>query len=156
MMIRARLRVGANWFDACVLNISDRGLGMQASSPPPRGIYVEVRRGPHVMIGCVAWSNGHRFGLRTQDMLAIDAIVREPDSSELAGGPAPGLPPALERRAAPRPPAERAERNRELGRALEFTFIGALAVSAAFIAFETVSQALARPMASVSKALSKG
>lgn len=150
------MRVGASWFDACVLNISERGLGIQMASPPPRGSYVEVRRGPHVMIGCVAWSSGHRLGLRTQDVLAIEAIIRVPDSSELPGGPAPGPPPALERRAAPRPPAERAERNRELGRALEFAFIGALAISAAFIAFETVSQTLSQPMASVSKALSKG
>lgn len=152
-MIGARMRVGASWVDVCILNISPRGLGMQCAVAPTRGSYVEVRRGAHVMIGCVAWSNGHRFGLRTQDLLVIDTIIREPDKSASndPGPPAAARP--IERRARPRTTQDRHDGSRTIGRALEFACVAVFGISAALVVFQSVAQALGQPLAQVSSAL---
>lgn len=155
VMIKARMRLGASWGQVCILNISERGLGMQAAAPPVRGTYVEVRRGHHALIGCVTWAKGHRFGVRTQDCIAIDTIIGEPDLSQLPANEEAAAAP-FERRAAPRPASERAERNRYLGRGLEFSFLVLLGISAAALAFETVHEALAAPISNVSAALDAG
>lgn len=152
-MVQARIRIGARWAQVCILNISEHGIGMQAAAPPARGTYVEVRRGHQVMIGCVTWAKGHRFGIRTQDRNAVDAILREPELSQLeAPGGAPTAA-AFERRSTRRRVAESAERSRYLGRGLEFTFVTLLGISVAWVAFESVHQALAAPVRSVSAAL---
>lgn len=147
------MRADGCWSEVCVLNIGERGVGLQASASPVRGTYVEICRGAHVLIGCVAWSNGRRFGVRTQDQIAIEEIIAEPHLSTAKGDGAPRGRPAFERRAAPRPMAERGERSRHAGRALEFTFVAILGVSAAFVAFETVHQAFAKPMSTVTATL---
>lgn len=147
------MRVGASWAQVCILNVSERGIGMQAAAPPVRGTYVEVRRGHQVMIGRVAWTRGHRFGMRAQDRIVVDAIIREPDLSGLQAEGQAVSAPAFERRAPRRPVSERAERNRYLGRGLEFTFVVLLGISAGALAFETVHQALAAPISSVAAAL---
>lgn len=147
------MRVAASWTQVCILNISERGIGMQAAAPPVRGTYVEVRRGHQVIIGRVAWARGHRFGVRAQDRIAVDAIICEPDLSGLQAQGQAASAPEFERRAAPRPAREWAERNRYLGRGLEFSFVVLLGISAGALAFQTVQQALAAPIASVTGAL---
>ena len=51
VMIKARMRSGASWHDVCVLNVSLHGVGIQTAEAPARGTYVEIRRGPHVIVG---------------------------------------------------------------------------------------------------------
>lgn len=58
VMIKARMRTGVSWHDVCILNLSAHGVGLQAAEPPARGTYVEIRRGPHVIVARVAWSKG--------------------------------------------------------------------------------------------------
>ena len=148
VVIRAQMRSGSRWADICILNISERGLGMQCAVPPARGTYAEVRRGSHVIIGRVTWSKGHRFGISTQDALAVEAIVREPDNSNAAPAkPAPGRP--ADRWAAPRTRLDRHERSRNASRVMEFGFVIALGVSAAAVAFQSVELAFAEPLGRV-------
>lgn len=45
VLISARMRTGASWGDVCLLNLSSRGVLAQAAVPPPKGAYIEVRRG---------------------------------------------------------------------------------------------------------------
>lgn len=149
------MRAGGCWSEVCILNIGERGVGLQAANAPVRGTFVEIRRGSHILIGCVSWSNGRRFGVRTQDQVAIEEVTAEPNMSAAKGDRESGGQPTLERRTAPRPIAERGERSRLTGRAVEFTFVAFLALSAAFVAFETVHQAIAKPMSSVTAALEK-
>ena len=144
------MRVGPGWVDACILNLSSRGLGMQAAAPPVRGTYVEISRGRHVLVGCVAWSKGHRFGLRTQDCVAIDAIIREP---ELAFEASVAAPRSLDYRAAQRTVRDLGERSRQSSRTIQFSFVAMIGVSAGFIAFESVHQVLAGPLTAVSVSL---
>lgn len=151
-MIRARMRAGASWADACILNLSPRGMGLQAASPPGRGSYVELRRGHHVIVARVMWTNGHRFGIRSQDMIPVDSVISEPDLSA-ANDEAP--PPAIERRTAPRF-TERHDGSRSLSRTIQFGFVLILGASAGFTLFDGVRQAFARPLASATAALGEG
>lgn len=144
------MRLTATWLDVCILNISSRGMQLQSARPPARGAYVEIRRGPHVIIGCVAWARQHRFGIRAQDVLFVDAIVAEPGENEAANGFVPYVP--AERRAAPRRP-QSAGRNRMIGRAMEFACFGCLAALGAAALYGAAHEALAAPLASVFNAL---
>ena len=153
-MIKARMRIGASWDDVCILNISSRGLSMQTAAPPPRGTYLEVRRGDHEIVACVMWANHHRFGVRTQDLLVIDDIISQPD--HLAAAPAGTAAGALtpDRRRSPRSAVERHEKSRMVSRAMEFAVMGIFAVSTAVVIFGTVAETLQRPLAKVTAALS--
>src|SRR5215207_5146891 len=121
VLITARMRVTASWHDVCIVNISSRGMQLQGGRQPERGAYVEVRRGPHVIIGCVAWADRHRFGIRAQDVIFIDAVIADPSDSETQRGPVPYAP--SERRSAARKP-QSADRSRMVGRAMEFACFG--------------------------------
>lgn len=151
VMIRARLRSGVRWQDVCILNLSSHGLGIQAAQPPARGEYVEICRGRISIVARVAWTKGHRAGLRSQDALSIPALMADPADAPL---PASGTAPVVtERRRVPRSTAERHERSRVLARAMEFACFGAIAVALGWAAFGAVEQALARPLATISSAL---
>lgn len=148
VLLRARLKSGDGWHDACILDLSRRGAGLQAASAPARGSYVDIRRGLHVVVARVVWSRGHRFGIAAQDDLPIHAIAndRSPPTATAAvrGG---------DRRQLPRPPAERAESSRRFGQRLQFVLAIAAGMGAATIAGAEVRQALAAPLAKVGSAL---
>jgi hypothetical protein len=148
-MIKARMRSGASWHDVCILNLSLHGAGIQAPNPPARGSYVETRRGSHVLIARVAWSKGHRAGLRSQDPIFIQSRIAEPSAA--APPKAPNL--AVERRRAPPTVRQRHDHSRLLGRTMEFVCFVIAAGAVALGAFGTVEQALARPLSQISAAL---
>ncbi len=151
-MINARMRIGASWNDVCILNISPRGLAMQAAAPPPRGTYLELRRGEHEIMACVMWATDHRFGVRTQDLLVVDDIIHQPNRSAATS---PGAE-TNDRRGTQRNSAERHESSRMLSRAMEFAVLGVFAVSAAVVTFGTVVEALQQPLADATAALAPG
>ena len=76
-MIKARMRSGVSWHDVCILNLSVHGVGIRAAEPPARGTYVEIRRGSQMIVARVAWTKGHRAGLRSQDAIFINVIVND-------------------------------------------------------------------------------
>ncbi|MEA1071601.1 PilZ domain-containing protein [Sphingomonas sp. LY160] len=140
VMLKARMRVASAWHDACILNLSSRGLMLQTSKPPERNSYLEIRRGPHVIVARVMWSSGHRVGLKAQDELSIDDLVSE---VEVRGG-VNALP--SERRRVPRPSPDRSERHRHWGRRVQYLAIALCSVAAAIIAAAEARQALATPL----------
>jgi hypothetical protein len=152
VMISSRLRCGVQWRDALIVNISSRGAGLSAGSPPDPGSYVEIRRGAYLIVARVIWVNGVRFGVRTQDCVPVDSLIRQPDAVAV---PLPGndSSQAKERRRVSRPSADAHERSRVFARTFEFAFIAALGASAAFAAFGTVRQALQQPLDAVHQAL---
>jgi hypothetical protein len=153
VMIKARMRVGAAWQDACILDMSSRGLMIQASDPPPGGSYLELRRGRHVIVARVVWSRDRRAGLRSQDPLPTEAIIAEPDQS--AGRP---IAPGVERRAEPAARIVRStdhEHSRWRSRAWEFASLAVVGGVLATFAFDAVASALERPMTAVEGALGK-
>ncbi len=149
-MVSARMRCGGSWSSVCVLNISRRGLGIQAPDPPPRGTYVEVCRGPVVVVARVMWTRGHRAGLFSQDPIWIEGLLSEPTAAgerePQAGAPAiPRRPAACA--------AQRHDTSRLAGRAMEFTFLVMAAAGMGAISFGIVEQALAGPISQIGAAL---
>jgi hypothetical protein len=153
VVINSRLRCGVHWLDARIVNLSSRGLGLTAASPPVAGSYVEIRRGAHLIIARVMWVSGLRFGVKTQDRVPVDALVSHRDSPPVP--PAQdGSSPAIERRRVARSPADRQERSRAVGRAIEFACIAAFGASVALVGFGAARQALQQPLDAVHEALS--
>jgi hypothetical protein len=153
------MRLDGTWKDVCIRNISSRGMLIQASVTPPRGAYVEVRRGRHAIVARIAWSNEQRFGVQTQDRLNVEAVLKEPDLSGNDHASKLQTQPSFERRAAPRPSQAdlrwKAERSRYFSRSLEFACVGAVAASGGFLMFDTVSGILSRSVAVVTAELAK-
>jgi hypothetical protein len=153
-MVKARMRNGASWHDVCILNVSTRGLGIQAADPPLRGSYLEIRRGRHVIVARVVWAKGHRAGLRARDSIFIDALVDEPvESATGPRGQAPGQP--VERRRSARPVHQSHDQSRIAARAFEFACFALVAGALGVTAFGAVEQALANPFSKIEAALAR-
>ena len=101
VVLPARLRTGAQWSDACILNISSRGMMIHSGRAGPEGTRVELRRGEHVIIARVMWCDGGPAGLRSDERLPVEEIMSLSQSSALqlvaSGGD------LVDRRKSPRP-----------------------------------------------------
>jgi hypothetical protein len=152
VLIDARLRHERGWNDARILNISSRGLMVRAAQAPALGTYVEICRGTHRIVARVVWADDDRFGARAQDAIALDAIANGQDA------PLAQAANLNDRRGWQRQPtsAEKHERSRRRSRQLEFLAVTAIGCLAAFFAFDTVQQVLARPVNLVEAALGAG
>lgn len=140
----ARLRHGSSWSDACILNVSSRGLMIHTGRPIPRGAEVEVRRGDHVIVARVVWRDGGRAGLRAEDRVPVEEIITLGQSPALQLTASTG-----ERRKRPRPE----ENSRLRGRAIEFAGVIAIAACLAAGGLTMIEAAFARPLQLVSAAL---
>ena len=159
VLIKARMRLGCSWGDVYLLNISSRGLLIQAAEAPSRGTYIEVRRGRHAIAARVAWSDHRHFGVQTQYSLKIDEIISEPDLSRAREG-ASATKPDVERRSTARGPSlaelrRRGDRNRWAARAAQFACATAFGASVACFVASSAFDTLSRPLAHVSKTLNQ-
>jgi hypothetical protein len=144
VVVPARLRDGASWSDACILNVSSRGLMIHTGRPVRCGSDVEIRRGDYLIVARVMWRDGGRAGLRAQQPVPVEEIVL------LGQAPAlPRTPRSGERRRHPRP--EHSSRVR--GRAIEFAGVLTLVAMLAAAGVSMIDAALARPLAAISTAL---
>jgi hypothetical protein len=143
VLLDARLRHERGWTNACILDVSSRGLMASASPAPAPGSYVVIGRGSQRIVARVVWANHDRFGARTQDALVLDAIAKgetlacdQPGSFE------------KERRSPHRDeaPAERHERHRRWGARLEFLAVVAFGCIAAFLVFDTMHAVFSKPL----------
>ena len=148
VMIKARMLSDASWHDICILNCSLHGLGIQAAKAPPRGSYVEVRRGHLTIVARVAWSKGHRAGLRSQDPIFVSALASSTDRAP----PRPNRD-FTERRLQPRPAIPSHSDRRLQGRAMEFACFAIVALAVGLAGASAVSEALARPLEEINRAL---
>jgi hypothetical protein len=142
------MRHGTAWDDISILDISSRGMCLRGRQVPPRGAYVELRRGRHKIVARVVWAIDQKFGVVAQDLIVIDAVISDPDR-------APTNPPAVERRANPRLET-RADRSRFVARALQCTVFALIGVASALVAAGLVGDVLGTPLLAVSQALSSG
>lgn len=147
VVLPARLRVDSSWCDACILNISSRGLMIQVSRGAPSADVVELRRGAHIILARVVWRDGSRAGLQSDDRLPVEEILSLSQAAtlQLTAGDKP-----LERRSAPR---RAHETSRLRSRFAEFASVGVIAASLALTLFGIVQQALAAPMNAIRAAL---
>ncbi len=147
------MRVGAAWADICIRDISSRGLMIQVSAAPPRGTYLELRRGSRVIIGRVMWSKQDRCGIESQERLDVDAILAAPGGAEPVDEAGAGAARNVERRSASRAHEESFERSRQSSRAFEFICITIFAAAGCMVAFGAVTQFFGEPMAAVERGL---
>jgi hypothetical protein len=75
IIVPARMNAGGRELPVMILNVSQRGVLASSSTPPPRGHYVEIRKGGVVIIGRVAWSGNQVFGVRTQDDIDFSSLT---------------------------------------------------------------------------------
>jgi len=74
VLFPVRVRDDDHWSDGRIRNVSSRGLMLEMESPPPRGSFIEIRRGDIVIVGQVRWSSGAQCGLRTQDRVPVERL----------------------------------------------------------------------------------
>jgi len=155
VLIRARMRTGSAWGGVNLLNLSSRGALAQAEASPPKGSYIEIRRGAQVIVARVVWAEAQRFGLRTQDPIGIDDILADRDGSSSTGPPGQRHSDA-ERRAAPRPNGaarDRHEQSRLFARCLEYSCMAGFGAVMAVAVLDLARAALAGPLSQVGAAL---
>lgn len=140
VLLRVRMRAGGLPTDACIRDISNRGLLIQAATPPSRGTTIELNGPFPPIVARVVWSSEGRFGVRTQDMINVSALLSGKLDRRQSG----------ERRTAPRATPgrqadalDRASGSHQLGRWLQFAALamigGTVALGLAKIAYETMS-----------------
>lgn len=140
VIIPARLKSSSGWTDACILNISSRGLLIHSARAGPEGSRVELWRAQHVIVARVMWQDGSRAGLQTEDRVPVEDILSLGASTALiltAECHSASNVRAGERRRADR---------RSQGRMIEFAGVVLIACSLAVSAFDMVARALGRPM----------
>ena len=148
VLIPARMKQGMNWTDVCIHNVSPHGLLLRGRLPPSPGSYVEFRRGCHIIIARVIWVNEQDFGAKTQDVLPIDQIIREPNRE---ASPAIGNSDVnrVERRGLPhtRSVVRSHEASRRRSSAIQFCFMIVVGGSFAAAVGAAVWDALTGPLA---------
>ncbi len=133
VLVKARMRVGSDWRDVSIRNVSSRGMMLASDDPPPPGAYIEIRKTFMTIVARAVWVRDGFFGIRTQDDVDFDELM------ENAKGPPVGWKPGTDRRAADRAaqhrPADTAERGRQFARAFQFVaVIGAVIGAAGLLA----------------------
>ena len=117
VVIPARLRSGVQWSDACILNISQRGMMIHSGFAGPQGSIIELRRGDHVIVARVVWRDGARAGLHSDERVPAEEIMSLTQSSNFRAITSDGV--LIERRRHPRPKAADLGRRRQ---AFDFAF----------------------------------
>ena len=154
VLIPARLKQDTGWFDICIRDISPKGLLVQGSSPPRRGTYVEIRRGAHVIIAKVAWAKEQQFGLTTQDILLVDALINRPDATGFGHSQMPSNDAHAGRRATPKVSSEQAAaRSRHLSAMIQYGFALVFALACAVALGDVVQESFHRSLGTVTAAL---
>lgn len=150
MLLKARMRTEAGWGDACILNISSRGLLIYAARAAEQGNTIEVRQGEHVIRARVVWREGARVGLHADELLPVETILSRANAPELR------LTADASRRTDRRQRRRSHDESRIRARLFEFATFAVIAVCVGATAFSLVSEALARPLAQVRSALGAG
>ena len=150
VLLQARMRTSTGWSDACILNVSSRGLLITANQSVAEGTSIELRHREHVILAQVIWRSGSRAGLHAEDWVPVDEILILSHSSVLrlaAGGCA-----GAERRKRPRTHDD----SRLTGRMIEFASVAIIAITLSFGLYSLVADALGEPMARIRLAFDGG
>jgi hypothetical protein len=150
VMLPARMRSPAGWSDACILNVSSRGLLVYSAAAAQPGSFVEIRRGSQLVIARVVWRKNQRIGLCSTDRVHVEDIISSETAASAVQSGAQRV--GLERRRIPR----QAERSRSQGRAMEFLALILVGTVLAGAAALSVQEALARPLSQVRTVLGPG
>lgn len=117
-MLAARVRMGDDWRDVTILNVSRRGLMLRAEQTLPRGSYIEVRRASTVIVGRVVWHRDAQCGVRAQDVIDLPGLMAAKNA-----GPKSWKQGEEDRRKSDRRPATASYLHVATGRQLQFAAV---------------------------------
>lgn len=146
--VPARLRGQAGWSDATITNISEHGLCFVSNGRYERGHYLELRRGSHVIVARIVWSEGKRCGAQTQDTLPVFDIINDRPAARRKFGLA-----VVERR---KDRTRTPDWQRQLGQRLQFACLGVVGLFVAVGIGQSVYSTLSEPLRAVEAALVTG
>lgn len=147
-MLRTRMRAMSGWTDACILNVSSRGMMINAPAAlAAKGSRVELWHGERLIVATVVWRKGTRAGIQAEDRIPVDEILAISQSSSLQLTASAW--PQVERRKRPRTQDDQRLR----GRAFEFLATAAIAISLALASCVMIEAAFAAPLHSIRAAL---
>ncbi len=153
VILPVRIRMDSGWVNATIRNVSTKGMKLEMPSPPPKGSFIEIRRGQVVVVGQVRWSEEGCCGLLAQGRVPV---------AQLKGAPLPGTLPRrsedgteVDRRASARvlTPEEVAERSRLKSMVMQKVIIAAAGVAGAAFIGSLMLGVLETPMAVIEKHL---
>ena len=147
VLIHARVKFGATWSDASILNLSSRGMLIHSEPAPSRGSYLEIRRGSQVVVARVVWSSAARFGVQTQDPVSAEQLMSDATATPRLSAT------FVERRSEPRPSSLRHEASRHRSRAIEFGTFALLGAVGAILVTTAVEELLSIPLEAIRLAL---
>jgi len=146
-VLPARVRCSSGWSDACILNVSSRGLMIYSKAGAQPGSFIELRRGGQFVVARVVWKKNQRIGLHSPDELPIGRLICSDGATAAAQIIAIGF--EVERSRQPR------ITDRSRGRARLFEFMALIIAGAALgsVSAFYVEQTLSKPVSAVSHAL---
>ena len=153
VLVPGRMRRDSGWSDVTICNLSSRGLMARCENAPPRGAFIEVRRGTSCIVGQVRWSHGTFFGVQARERIDIPSVLEQTARESAA---------SAERRTLPRDdakPAKRAPRSEEDSRRwahmFEWLTIAAVGLVLAGFVVSEVHSVLSAPLAEARNALAR-
>jgi hypothetical protein len=153
----ARMRADDGWSDVTICNVSSRGLMAKRDASPAKGSYVEIWHQNVCIVGHVRWSQGGRFGIRSQNKIDISALVNSaPARPSLAGVERRSGSRALPKSKARPNVVANADANRTIARVFEWAAVAIGGAVVAGMLVTTASAALREPMQQVQSALRTG
>lgn len=154
--LSVRFKTDEGWSDAQIRNISSGGMMAVCESPPRRGTYVEFRRGDSIVVGRVMWTNGERFGLKSQDKINLQSLTASISQTPKANEERRKRERVGEQLRVSRPSAEElAARSVIVSRAIQFVVIVVIAGAAVLILAESAYSALSKPLKSTNTVFAK-
>lgn len=144
-MLRATLREGHAEREACVLDLSHRGLMATSTPAPRRGVYITLTIGRHEIDGQVQWSEGRRFGVRLRERVDVLAV--------LGNEAGPTLLAAAEKARGRASPEARAAYARHVAHGFSYGVFIAVAAAVAGLGGQLVFQSLNAPLVKIEVAL---
>jgi len=152
VILPVRLRLDNKWVDAQIRNVSSKGLMLVMRNPPPKGSFIEIRRGTDItIIGQVRWCASDRCGILSQDKIPVAYLMSDKAQKDLSKDQAN----FVERRATARiiTPEEAAERSRFKSQLLQRIFIIGAGVAGALFLASLLFDVLNVPLEAIKKSL---
>nr|WP_260482151.1 hypothetical protein [Sphingomicrobium flavum] len=129
------------------MNLSAHGVMFKGLDNYPRGHFIEIRRGGHVIVAQVMWSDGGKVGARTQDELAVFDIINDRPTQRKCFGMA-----VVERRTAPRIVSDE-ERSRMVAQAINYAAVVLIGLTGSLLVAGAVNGILSAPLDRVEAAM---
>lgn len=152
VILPVRLRLDNQWIDAQIRNVSSKGVMLVMKDPPPKGSFIEIRRGTTItIIGQVRWCASDRCGILAQDKINVSYLMSDKAQKDLSKDQAA----FAERRATVRiiTPEEAAEHSRLKSQLLQRVFIIVAGVAGALFLASLLFDVLNVPLEAIKKNL---